>query len=295
MVSPPGSRNVEPDAATAIDSALEDHSTRTEVLPTVQYFDLAHLNVEITGIGEGEPVVLLHGWGSRAENMRIIASGLATTHRIYNVDLPGHGLSPPPLVPMGVPEHARLVHELIRGRVGRPVTIIGHSNGGRISLYMASDPEMKRVIRRLILISPSGVAPQRSAGYYVKKYSAKILKLPFEIMPTPIRDFGLDWLRHSLVWKLLGSSDYRSLDGVMRETFVRTVTHHLNDRLADIDVPTLLVWGTHDTAVSAVQMRVLEENIPDAGLIVLKNAGHYGYLDDYETFIAATRHFLDVA
>jgi len=40
-------------------------------------------------------------------------------------------------------------------------------------------------------------------------------------------------------------------------------------------------------------MERLVQALPDAGLVVLKNAGHYGYLDDPDTFIAATRYFLE--
>lgn len=256
-------------------------------------FGFEHLHVETSGPPDGEPVLLLHGWGSSAQNMQIIAADLADAYHVFNLDLPGHGLSPLPPTPLGVPEHAHIVAEFIRRQVGRPVTIVGHSNGGRIALYMASEPELAKLIRRLVLISPSGVAPNRPPSFYVKKYAAKALKAPFLILPQSLKDFGLDWLRHSLVWRLLGSTDYRALEGVMRETFVRTVTHHLDDRLSRIHVPTLLVWGENDTAVSLRQMRKLEEQIADAGLVILKDSGHYGYLDDFTTFIAATRHFLD--
>ncbi len=255
-------------------------------------FGYEQLNLESAGPENGEPVLLLHGWGSSADNMRPIAAGLTDWYRVYNLDLPGHGLSPAPPEPLDVPGHATLVCDLIRQMIGGPVTIIGHSNGGRIALYIASDPDLRHHIRRLILISPSGIAPHRSPSYYLKKYTATSLKAPFLILPNSLKEFGLDWLRHSLVWKLLGSTDYRALEGVMRETFVRTVTHHLDERVAKIKAPTLLIWGENDTAVSRRQMQVLENSIPDSGLVVLKGAGHYGYLDDFDTFIAATLHFL---
>ena len=79
----------------------------------------------------------------------------------------------------------------------------------------------------------------------------------------------------------------------MRQTFVKTVTCHLDDRVHRIAVPVLLFWGDRDEMISRRQMQVLEEALPNAGLIVLPNAGHYGYLDDPGTFIAATRHFLE--
>lgn len=231
--------------------------------------------------------------GSSADNMAVIAGALADECHVFNVDLPGHGLSPAPREALGVKEHAGLIRRFIDDKIGEAVTVIGHSNGGRISLFMASDPEMAHLIRRLVLVSPSGVAPHRSTGYYLKNYTVRALKLPFEVLPGRLREDGLDWLRHSLVWRALGSSDYRALEGVMRATFVKTVNYHLDDRLPHVEVPTLLFWGDRDTAVSKRQMEVLEDNIPDAGLVLLEGAGHYGYLDDFETFISATRYFLD--
>lgn len=250
--------------------------------------------------------------------MRLAAEG----YRVYNADLPGHGHAPPPPEPWGVPEHAALVRRFIASTVLRKraalqggvasdegavsthpspaetsggVTIIGHSNGGRIALYMASDPEMAPLVRRLVLISPSGVAPERSAKTRWKANLAKALKTPFGWLPPGrLRDFGLDWLRHSLLWKALGSADYRALSGTMRETFVKTVNHHHSaERLARITAPTLLLWGDADPAISRRQMAVLEGALPDAGLVVLEGAGHYGYLDDPDTFFAATTYFLE--
>ena len=258
-------------------------------------FGPEHLNVEVAGPEGAEPVLLLHGWGSSAELMRPIAQALADAYRVYNVDLPGHGRSPAPPVAWGVSEHAVLVQRLIKEQTSAPVTLVGHSNGGRIALYMASELEMAPLLRRLVLVAPSGITPRRSWRYHARRNLARALKAPFELMPDALREPGLDWLRHSLLWRALGSSDYRALDGVMRETFVRTVNCHLDDRVARVDVPCLLFWGDRDEAISRYQMDVLERQIPDAGLVVLPGAGHYAYLDDPDTFIAATRHFLEHA
>ncbi|GIV61312.1 MAG: alpha/beta hydrolase [Rhodothermaceae bacterium] len=251
------------------------------------------LHLEVSGPETGPPVLLLHGWGSRASLMHPLAEALADRYRVYNPDLPGHGHSPPPPEPWGVPEHAGLVRDLIERNIGAPVTLIGHSNGGRIGLYMASDPALAPLVQRLVLISPSGITPRRTMAYHVRRMLARALKAPFAWLPPPLSDPALDWLRHSLVWKALGSSDYRALEGVMRGTFVKTVNCHLDDRVHRITVPTLIFWGDRDEAVSLEQMKRLEERIPDAGLVVLEGAGHYGHLDDPDTVIAATRYFLE--
>ncbi len=253
------------------------------------------LHIERVGPEDAPPIVVLHGWGSSAANMRPIAHAVADRWRVWNVDLPGHGFSPAPPEAMGVPEHARLVADLIDAEAGGRATIIGHSNGGRIALHMASSAAFKQRVDRLVLISPSGVPPLRTASYHVKRTTARALKAPFAILPGRAREFGLDWLRHSLVWKLLGSSDYRALSGTMQETFVRTVNFYVDERLSAIDVPVLLFWGTKDEAVTRHQIDIMQRTIPDVGVVELEDAGHYGYLDDFDTFLAATLRFLDIA
>ncbi len=256
----------------------------------VTYHDL---NVEVRGPEDAPSLFLLHGWGSSSRDMRPLAEALSASHRTHTIDLPGHGASPPPPEPWGVPEHADLLDTYVHSEIQEPVTVIGHSNGGRIALYMASTPDIADTISRLVLVSPSGVQPKRSLGYHVRSRLASILKAPFQVLPSPLREPAVDWLRHSLVWRLLGSSDYNALSGVMRETFVKTVNHHLNGTLQQIQVPTLLFRGTEDEAVSRRQINVIEDAIDNCGLVELEGAGHFGHLDDLETVLSATRHFLE--
>lgn len=257
---------------------------------SVTYQDL---HIEAHGPHDAPPLLLLHGWGSSARNMRPLADALSVSYRTHTIDLPGHGTSPPPPEPWGVPEHAALLHAYIENEIQSPVTLLGHSNGGRISLYMASAPSHADLVERLVLISPSGIRPERSWRYHLRSGLAHTLKAPFQALPSPLRAPALDWLRHSLVWRLLGSSDYNTLSGVMRETFVKTVNHYLDDELEQIHVPTLLFWGTEDTAVSRRQMSIIEESIDDCGLVELEGAGHYGHLDNFDTVLSGTRHFLE--
>jgi len=258
----------------------------------VTYHDL---NVEVRGPDEGPSLLLLHGWGSSLKAMRPLAARLSDTYQCHLIDLPGHGASPPPSTPWGVPEHASLLRAYIRDEGTAPVPLIGHSNGGRIGLFMAATVPCAAALSHLVLISPSGVEPERSWRQQMRSRMATALKAPFRALPAPLHGPALDWLRHSLVWRMLGSSDYNALSGVMRETFVKTVNRHLDGVLDRISVPTLVFWGTDDSAVSRRQMAVLEDRIDDCGVVELDGAGHYGHLDDVSTVAAGTRHFLEQA
>ncbi|MFV1979917.1 MAG: alpha/beta fold hydrolase [Rhodothermia bacterium] len=251
------------------------------------------MHFEKSGPKASEHILLLHGWGSSAELMRPLARLLEDRFFIVNADLPGHGQTPPPDVGWGVPEYAESVAQLIKSDMHGPVTIIGHSNGGRIGLFMASHPAYQELIRRLILISPSGMRPARSWKYYSRRGLASTLKAPFLLLPGQLKERGLHWLRESAIWRSLGSSDYKALSGVMRETFVKTVTTHLDGVVHKVAVPTLVLRGSRDEDVGRDQVDRLVELVPDAGLVELEGAGHYGYLDDPETVKAAIQYFME--
>jgi pimeloyl-ACP methyl ester carboxylesterase len=253
------------------------------------------LHFEKSGPEASKQILLLHGWGSSAELMRPLVNMLDDRFRTINADLPGHGQTPPPATSYGVPEYAGEVASLIQTEMQPPVTIVGHSNGGRIALYMASTSEYRDLISRLILISPSGMKPSTSTETKARRLVASVLKAPFTILPGKLGEAGLEWLRGSALWRSLGSSDYRALSGVMRETFVKTVTMHLDDDVHRITVPTLVFWGSNDPDVKKDQVDRLVERITDAGLVVLDGAGHYGYLDDPATVKAGILHFLGEA
>ena len=256
------------------------------------------MHADVSGPEGAPPVLLLHGWGSSAALMEAAGRPLSDAMRVHALDLPGHGRTPaPPRLPdgtaWGVPEYAALVAHYIRENGLAPVPVVGHSNGGRIALTMASDPATAGLFSKMVLVSPSGITPPRSAGYHLRRTYVSLLKAPFRLVPAgPLRERGLAWLRTTLYWRLVAKGDYAQAPDAMRETFVRTVNHHVDDRLGQIRVPTLIVWGDADTAVVGAQVEALERGIPDAGLLVLPGAGHYGYLDAYGTYAAAVRNFL---
>lgn len=227
------------------------------------------------GPAEGFPLVVLHGWGSSSRTMLPVTDHLADTFRILLVDMPGHGASPPPPEAMGIEDQAELVRHVIDENIEGPFGLVGHSNGGRISLHLAASDSPPPQLHFLVLISPSGIRRRRTSSFYFKSALARTLKAPLAFLPSTWKRPADDWLRHSLLWKLLGSSDYRSLDGVMRETFVRTVNHYLEEELPRIRIPVLLFRGSEDDAITREQMATMHRLITGSGFHELPGAGHY--------------------
>lgn len=78
----------------------------------------------------------------------------------------------------------------------------------------------------------------------------------------------------------------------MRKTFVKVVNLDLTDLLPKIKQPTLLLWGTRDTATPLWMGKKMEELIPDAGLVELEDGTHFAYLEQCGKFCTIVRHFL---
>ena len=269
----------------ALQQRKSDVHTVEVSIPGARVPDRVH--VDIRGSDGDRSVILLHGWGSSSELMAPLATRLENDFRVISVDFPGHGRSPVPHTPWDIPAHALLVEHLLERYGSEHTIIVGHSNGGRVALHMMAQSDAPATVRALVLVAPSGIRRRRTVGFYVRSWTARILKAPFALMPGPVRNFGLDWLRHSLVWKLLSSSDYQTLEGVMRETFVQCVNHYVEDVLSRISVPVVVLRGDADDAISDNQVQRLVAGLDDAGLVTLPGAGHYAHLDAPDAVTAA--------
>ena len=78
----------------------------------------------------------------------------------------------------------------------------------------------------------------------------------------------------------------------MRQTMVRCINEDLTALLPADPVPTLLIWGELDTATPLRDGRLMEQRIPDAGLVVLPGAGHFAFAQQWGICRRALDSFL---
>jgi len=243
--------------------------------------------------GTGEPLILLHGWGSRSEWMFSLADTLSEVRTLIFLDFPGFGASEPLKESWMLDDYRSLVLHFLTEVLQIPrADFLVHSFGCRVLLPMLADKKDQNYIGKVIITGGAGLKPKRSVQYYAKSWFVKLLKAPYALLPAPARERGLARLRSSNLWKRLGSSDYRQLSGPMRETFVQTVTHHLDKLLPDIRHDILLLWGERDDATPLWMGEAMEEKIRGAALVTIKNAGHYAFLDQPQQFQAIVRAYL---
>jgi len=227
--------------------------------------------------GRGKPVLLLHGWGGKTGSVKPIFDILKTKFSVYSLDLPGFGRSETPENAWGTSDYGLFIKEFIENFGIRKIDLIGHSFGGRIGIWLSGNyPEM---VNRLILISPSGIKPRRKLMYYFKVFIAKIAKA---ILPNNLKE---------KVYQKIGSKDYKEA-GKMRPTLIKILKEDLKPQLSKILAPTLLIWGENDRETPLYQGKIMEKGILNSRLEVIKNAGHFSYLDNFSHFSSLILDFL---
>lgn len=237
--------------------------------------------------GEGEPVIVLHGWGANINTVLPIVNILKDRYKVYALDLPGFGESEEPKEPISSFEYAKIVKDFIVDEGIEKASFIGHSFGGKLSIIMGSKyPDM---VNKIVLIDSAGLIPKRGIDYYVKVYSFKSLRFIYKNFFFWLKDDK----RMERFYKKFGSTDYRDSSGVMRKILVIVVNENLKDLLKDIKAPTLIIWGDEDTDTPLYMAKTMEKEIKDSGLVVLEGAGHYSYIDDYYTFRAVINAFFN--
>ena len=244
------------------------------------------ININIDVKGEGDALLLLHGWGCDFSVFRYCVDYLATTYRVYAFDLPGFGASDEPDSVWGSSDYVDMLYAFVKEQdIERP-TLMGHSFGGKLSILYSSLYDAKRVI----LIGSAGVKPHRSMRYYFKVYSYKFTRRMTQLLLPRAKAERLIEARRSKA----GSADYKNASPTMRAILSRVVSEDLKNVMPSIKAPVLLFWGDKDTATPISDARIMEKLIPDAGLVVATGCTHYAFIENRGLFDAVVKNFLKI-
>lgn len=237
------------------------------------------LNINYIQYGnkKGKNVILLHGWGQNTKVMDIIGKRLEKYCYITNIDFPGFGLSEEPKEALTIYEYEEIIEALLSNlKIENPI-LIGHSFGGRIAIIYAS----KRKVEKLVLLA----APFRVKNKK-KPSKSKVLGI---LKKLPILNKYEEFFKTKI-----GSTDYRNATPIMRKVLVNVVTTDLEEELTKITCPTLLIWGTYDTAVPIEEAIYAESIMKNAALIEFFHGTHYAFIEQIDKLIRILESFFEV-
>lgn len=233
----------------------------------------------------GSPVMLLHGFAASSFEWRFWIPELAEHHQVWAVDLKGHGSSPaPPDNRYSPHDHAELVHRLIVQEDLRGLTLVGHSMGGGIALFVALRLLEEGRLERLILVS-SAAYPQPLPGFITLARRSRLTRWLLAMIPKGplvglvLRAIVFDRAKITAAQVEGYAAPLRSRHHFLAiiHTALQIMPEDLAEHTAryrEIDVPTLLLWGRHDRVVPLSVGEKLLSVLPRARLEVLEECGH---------------------
>ncbi len=258
---------------------------------------MSDLHVEV--IGQGPPLVLLHGWAMHGGVFAPLVARLRDRYTLHVVDLPGHGLSRDSTVPLALAACASAIADRV------PVAPwCGWSLGGLVALHAAArDPSR---IPRLVMLcaSPRFVRSDVVGDPWPYAVSADV----FRDFANGLRTDYRGTLEHFVALEAFGSDHAKDEMRAMRDGLLARgepaadvladglellqVTD-LRGELPQLSVPSLWLAGRRDRLVDARAMRAAAELAPHASMHVIEHAGHAPFLTHAEAVTARLVSFLD--
>ena len=240
--------------------------------PSYHTVQVGTYRVSYQVLGEGPPLILVHGLSGSMRWWVHNIQALAQHHRVYLVDLPGFGTMRRVRARFALINVAQWLLAWMDAVGVRKAHLVGHSMGGYICIWIAAHrPE---VVSRLVLISPAVLSKIHSVlGYMLPLFQAIRYLTPgfFFIL-------AYDALRAGPLTLLRATKDLLS--------------HDAQQDIKQVTAPTLLVWGENDTLVPPSVGQLLHQQIPHSQLLILKKAGHVSMYDRPLEFNSAVEAFL---
>jgi pimeloyl-ACP methyl ester carboxylesterase len=251
------------------------------------------LNVVDTGEPAGgrsaPPILFIHGLGGLWQNWLLNIPAMMGAHRVIAPDLPGFGRSEMPSGRISIQGFARVVDALCDELGVESPVVVGNSMGGFIGAELALAFPTR--VSRLVLVSAAGLSvehlkrePILAAGRLVAIGAARggVKSLPIVSRPR-LRRMALqlvvrypERLSVPLAAELVGGAGtdgfVGGLDAVLGYKF--------RDRLPEIEVPVLIVWGRNDILIPVGDAHEYERLIgANAHAVVFEDTGHLSMLE----------------
>jgi len=245
-------------------------------------------------VGEGSPIVILHGLFGSSDNWLSIAKVLSESHKVYAVDQRNHGQSPHDDTFNYEVMADDLKEFLVQHQIEKPI-VIGHSMGGKVAMQFAVDnPEM---LERLIVVD---ISPK---SYPV--HHDEILEGLCSLQLSELKSRGEADLLLSKYVSVIGTRQFllknlaRTANGftwkinlqVIKDN-IEIVGHSLPEGTC-FDKPTLFINGRNSNYIKEGDAPLIYQHFPSAELMTIDNAGHWVHAEQPVEFLRLVKNFVD--
>lgn len=291
----PGGRITSDDVERAAASAASAAAAPREEL--IELADGRRLFTLTAGPPSAPPLVFLHGLGGAQTTWAPVLGRLAEQHRVVAIDLLGHGRSDkgdPAVTDYSVAGLADPISAVIEQLGLAPTVIVGHSLGGAVGLHLAL--ERPKLVAGLVLIDGAGLGEEIDPALLDRieaepsRDEARALLELFFANKRLVLERGVEEMYQS---RLDPEAD-AAVRAIAAANFSRDGQRlGLRDRLEEVSMPTLIVWGDQDRVIPVMHASVAAERIPGAWLEVMEGVGHVPQLEATDALAAVVEEFVD--
>jgi pimeloyl-ACP methyl ester carboxylesterase len=258
-----------------------------------RWLELDGAAVNVIEIGEGPPLLFVHGLSGCWQNWLENIPHFAHTHRVIAVDLPGFGASEAPPGAITIAGYARMLDRLCDALGIDAAAVVGNSMGGFVASELAIAAPQR--VERLALVSAAGISSEhvrREPILAIGRALALVAGWAATRHEVFARRPGLRRLALQLVVhrpeRLSAPLAFELMSGSGRDAFLpaleANLAYPIRDRLPQIACPTLVVWGAKDRIIPVRDADVFARLIPDVRKVVLEDTGHVAMLERPERF-----------
>ncbi len=247
-------------------------------MPTARVGDL-NLHYEVHG--EGEPLLLIMGYGASSAWWYLQTAALSQEYKVIVFDNRGTGLSDKPDVPCTMQMMADDAAGLLDAIGVESAHVFGVSMGGMIAQDLALHHPRKVTSLILGCTTPGGgnaVLPeQESLGFLLdheRRGNLSIEEYAEELLPFLFSQGFIDGNRDRVGAFISQAFEHVTPIHGYRRQGEAFMSFNVWDRLPEIEAPTLVMTGTADRLVPAENSRILASRIPNAELIMFEDVGH---------------------
>jgi pimeloyl-ACP methyl ester carboxylesterase len=242
---------------------------------------------------DGDTIVMLHGFGGDKNNWTLYARYFTKRFRVIAPDLPGFGenVRNPDWDHGGVAQTARLHGFLVELGVDS-FHLGGNSMGGYIALHYALT--YPNQLKTLTLIDTAGVTSKHKS-----ELELAVKEGTNPLLASSLDDFDrlMDFIMHKRIpsprfmMQAMLEVQIRHFDflnGVFWALTDEALDHKLTERLGDVAMPTLIIWGRHDRVIDVSCTEVMAAAIPDNKVVILEDVGHVPMVESPK--VSASHH-----
>ena len=223
--------------------------------------------------GTGKDLVFLHGYLSSKEAFAAQISYFSKFYKVTAFDFLGQGKSGELTAPFSVEDYAVWTEEVLSALGVQKPTVVAHSFGCRVAVKMAK--RGRQVFDKIVLTGPAGVVFPRGRHYRIKVGLYRFVK---KIAPK-------------FADKHFGSAEYKTLSGVMRESYKKIVNEDLRGDAATIENQVLIIQGRSDWVTPLEEAEAYRAVMKNAK-IALIDGGHFAFAENPLPFNILVEEFL---